>query len=251
MLREAGVVDAGGYGLTVLFAGVIAALRGSEPPEVAHHRAARVTHPQHESSTYRYCVNFAVTGSDLRPRVFVEALERMGDSVLVVGDETTLKVHVHTDDPDAATALFGGAGTVSHLDVADMHQQVEARDAKLAAAVATGTGPAPASRPPAARSRSSLATASARSTRASASTRSTAARRSTPPRTTCSPASTPSRPRRSSCCRTARTSSWRPSAPPSCRRSACTSCVPARSRRGSRRRSRSIRRKMAPPTPLR
>ncbi len=144
VLREAGVVDAGGYGLTVLFAGVISALRGGEPPEVAHHRAARVTHPQHESSTYRYCVNFAVTGSGLRPREFIEALERIGDSVLVVGDETTLKVHVHTDDPDAATALFDGAGTLSHLDVADMHQQIEARDAKLAAAAGNGNGRAAA-----------------------------------------------------------------------------------------------------------
>jgi len=133
VLREAGVVDAGGYGLTVLFAGVIAALRGSEPPELAHHRAAKVSHPQHESSTYRYCTNFAVTGSGLKPRGFVEALERIGDSVLVVGDETTLKVHVHTDDPDAATAVFTDAGTVSHLDVADMHQQVEAREERLAA----------------------------------------------------------------------------------------------------------------------
>jgi len=141
VLREAGVVDAGGYGLTVVFAGVIAALRGSEPPEVAHRRAARVTHPQHESSTYRYCVNFAVTGSDLRAREFAESLERIGDSVLVVGDETTLKVHVHTNDPDAASAPFEGAGTLSHLDVADMHQQVEARDAKLAA---NGAGPATA-----------------------------------------------------------------------------------------------------------
>ena len=38
------------------------------------------------------------------------ALEELGDSVLVVGDEATLKVHVHTDDPDAAVALFDGAG---------------------------------------------------------------------------------------------------------------------------------------------
>lgn len=133
VLREAGVVDAGGYGLTVLFAGVIAALRGSEPPEVAHHRAARVTHPQHESSTHRYCTNFAVTGSGLESRAYVDALEQLGDSVLVVGDATTLKVHVHTDDPDAATALFAGAGTISHLDVGDMHEQVQERDAKLAA----------------------------------------------------------------------------------------------------------------------
>jgi DAK2 domain fusion protein YloV len=142
VLREAGVVDAGGYGLTVLFAGVIAALRGSEPPEVAHHRAARVTHPQHESSTYRYCTNFAVTGSGLKPRGFIEALEQIGDSVLVVGDETTLKVHVHTDDPDAATALFDGAGTLSHLDVADMDAQVEERSERLAARAPATNGAA-------------------------------------------------------------------------------------------------------------
>ncbi len=144
VLREAGVVDAGGYGLTVLFAGVIAALRGSDPPEVAHYRAARVTHPQHESSTYRYCTNFAVTGSGLKPRGFIEALEQIGDSVLVVGDETTLKVHLHTDDPDAATALFDGAGTLSHLDVADMYAQVEAREERLAAAAPATNGSATA-----------------------------------------------------------------------------------------------------------
>ncbi len=131
VLREAGVVDAGGYALTVLLAGIIGALRGSAPPPVEHYAAARVTHPQHSSSTYRYCTNFAVTGSNLEQRRFVRALEELGDSVLVVGDQTTLKVHVHTDDPDAATALFDDAGTVSHLDVADMRAQVQRRDDRL------------------------------------------------------------------------------------------------------------------------
>jgi len=132
VLREAGVVDAGGYGLTVLLAGIVGALRGSEPPPLDHHPAARVTHPQHSSLTYRYCTNFALTGERLEPRRFVGALERLGDSVLVVGDQATLKVHVHTDDPDAATALFAGAGVVSHLDVADMHDQVSRRTRRLA-----------------------------------------------------------------------------------------------------------------------
>ncbi|MBV9465368.1 MAG: DAK2 domain-containing protein, partial [Solirubrobacterales bacterium] len=94
VLREAGVVDAGGYGLTVLLAGIVGALRGSEPPQIDHQAAARVTHPQHASSTYRYCTNFAVTGTDLEPRRFINELEQIGDSVLVVGDQTTLKVHV-------------------------------------------------------------------------------------------------------------------------------------------------------------
>jgi uncharacterized protein len=145
VLREAGVVDAGGYGLTVLFAGVVAALRGSEPPELAHRRAARVTRPQHESSTFRYCTNFAVTGSGLDARRFVRALEELGDSVLVVGDAATLKVHVHTDDPDAATAVFAQAGSISHLDVADMDAQVQERAGRLAAAAAAnGDGSDPA-----------------------------------------------------------------------------------------------------------
>src|SRR5204863_6883091 len=62
VLRDAGVVDAGGYGATLIFAGVVAALRDQEPPQLAHHHApARVTHPEHSSSTYRYCTNFAVT----------------------------------------------------------------------------------------------------------------------------------------------------------------------------------------------
>jgi DAK2 domain fusion protein YloV len=138
VLREAGVVDAGGYAITVLLAGIIGALRGAPAPAIEHHAAARITHPQHSSSTYRYCTNFAVTGSNLDPRRYVHALEQLGDSVLVVGDQTTLKIHVHTDDPDTATALFVDHGTVSHLDVADMREQIRARDERLVGAGAAG-----------------------------------------------------------------------------------------------------------------
>ncbi len=136
VLRDAGVVDAGGYGVTVLLAGIVGALRGSEPAELEHQRAVRVTHPQHSSTTFRYCTNFAVTGIGLEHRMFVPALEALGDSVLVVGDPTTLKVHVHTDDPDAATAVFAASGVVSHLDVADMREQVQRRDERLRAPAA-------------------------------------------------------------------------------------------------------------------
>jgi DAK2 domain fusion protein YloV len=130
VLREAGVVDAGGYALTVIFAGIVAALRGESPPELEHHAPARITHPQHNSSTYRYCTNFAVTGEGLEPSSFTAALSQLGDSLLVVGDAPTLKIHIHTDEPERATAVFAGAGEVSHLDVADMHDQVAARMAR-------------------------------------------------------------------------------------------------------------------------
>ena len=132
VLRQAGVVDAGGFGLTVIFAGVVAALRGTEAPHLDHHAPARITHPEHESSTYRFCTNFAVTGEGLEPATWTPALERLGDSVLVVGDHHTLKVHLHTDDPDAAMALFAEVGRVSRVDMADMHEQVQARVERLA-----------------------------------------------------------------------------------------------------------------------
>jgi len=136
--REAGVVDAGGYALTVIFAGVVAVLRGDEPPELEHHHApAKITHPEHSSSTYRFCTNFAITGSDLQPARFTAPLEALGDSVLVVGDATTLKVHLHTDEPERAAALFEGVGEVSHLDVADMHAQVSEREQRLLAGAHT------------------------------------------------------------------------------------------------------------------
>jgi hypothetical protein len=131
ILRESGVVDAGGYALTVIFAGVIAALRGTEAPELDHHAPARITHPEHASETYRYCTNFAVTGEGLDPAPWRTELETIGDSVLVVGDQHTLKIHVHTDDPDGATTMFTSIGEVSHLDVADMHAQIDERAGRL------------------------------------------------------------------------------------------------------------------------
>jgi uncharacterized protein len=135
VLRESGVVDAGAYGLVVILAGVVAGLRGDRgaSSELAHYAPAADTRPHHEDSRYRYCTNFIVTGAGMDTRAFVPMLEELGDSVLVVGDEATIKVHVHTDEPDAAMALFDDAGTVSQLDVADMREQIAERSARLAA----------------------------------------------------------------------------------------------------------------------
>jgi uncharacterized protein len=139
VLRESGVVDAGGHGLVLILAGVVAGLRGdAELPEVPHHEPPRRSLPHHEDSRYRYCTNFIVAGSGLSNREYLPRLEGLGDSVLVVGDDVTLKVHIHTDDPEAATAVFDGVGEVANLDVADMREQMAERDARLGAGGRTG-----------------------------------------------------------------------------------------------------------------
>jgi DAK2 domain fusion protein YloV len=148
VLRDSGVVDAGAHGLVVIMAGVVAGLRGDYDahPPVPHYSPASDTRPHHEDSRYRYCTNFIVQGSGLEGRSFVPMLEELGDSVLVVGDEATIKVHVHTDEPQDAVALFAEAGEVSQLDVADMREQIAERTARLqagrcaAVVVAAGRG---------------------------------------------------------------------------------------------------------------
>ena len=117
--------------------------------------------------------------------------------MLVVGDASTLKVHLHTDDPERATAVFEGAGEVSRLDVADMRVQVPSatraspgrrrraatargavrrRQRRRGADAAAGRAAGRARRA-AARSRSSAATGLREMFASSACTRSTAARR--------------------------------------------------------------------------
>ena len=123
-----------------------AARRGRRGPGGPASRAAEATRPHHFDSRYRYCTNFIVTGQGLESRSFVQSLEEIGDSVLVVGDQATLKVHVHTDEPEVAVAVFEQAGDVQRLDVADMREQIEARERRLTpaltgvVAVAAGDG---------------------------------------------------------------------------------------------------------------
>jgi len=150
VLSKAGVVDAGAYGIVLILSGVVAGLRREDDalPELPHHEPARATQPHHADSRFRYCTNFIVTGSGLEPRSYVPRLEEIGDSVLVVGDEATMKVHVHTDEPEAAVALFEQTGTVQRLDVGDMPEQIAEREERLGAepgrtgvvAVASGDG---------------------------------------------------------------------------------------------------------------
>jgi DAK2 domain fusion protein YloV len=148
VLAEAGVVDAGALGLAVIVRGAIAGLAGEEVelPEIPHYEPPRTVDVHHTQSRFQWCTNFIVTGEGLDRREFERSLEGLGDSVLVVGDTSTLKVHVHTDDPDSAKALFQGVGAIEREDIADMHEQIAARDARLAesrtgvVAIASGEG---------------------------------------------------------------------------------------------------------------
>jgi DAK2 domain fusion protein YloV len=132
VLREAGVVDAGAAGLLELLRGVAAAVTGVElPPVPPQLEALAVTAVHQELSRYRYCTTYVVEGEALDATLFEAELARLGDSLLVVGDSTALKVHVHTDDPGAALSLATATGTIDRVEIANMHEQTAAREERL------------------------------------------------------------------------------------------------------------------------
>jgi fatty acid kinase len=138
VLREAGVVDAGGAGLVELVRGLAAGVAGKELPVTAPTSAAAevgVDALHQELSRYRYCTAFVVEGEGLDAEDLERALEPLGDSLLVVGDDSALKVHVHTDDPGAALALATSRGTIEGVEIANMHRQTVERERRLEAAL--------------------------------------------------------------------------------------------------------------------
>ncbi|MBI5310808.1 MAG: DAK2 domain-containing protein [Actinobacteria bacterium] len=154
LLKENGVVDSGGYGMVVIMSGILAALSGDGEAieRVRHHEApSGLGGEHHTSEMFRYCTNFAVTGDQLEAGRFRADLERFGDSVLVVGDDTTLRVHIHTNEPKQAMSLFEEFGEVVDVELEDMHEMTAARNARLAAG--NGAGDAVVATPEQARGR--------------------------------------------------------------------------------------------------
>jgi hypothetical protein len=160
-LQKAGVVDAGGYGLLVLFQGLSAGIqdlmRGGKAVAGARLAAraagqalagpARHGRPQtviveepSELSEFRYCTSFLITGDAIDREAFEAYLLPLGDSALVVGDAHTVKVHIHVNDPGAVLTEALKHGAIRDVEINDMHAQTRDRDERLTAAPDVGEG---------------------------------------------------------------------------------------------------------------
>jgi DAK2 domain fusion protein YloV len=127
VLREAGVVDAGGMGLAYILEGMLRHLNG-EPLEVSDVLGEEL-HLQHTlepgESAYPYDVQFILKGQRLNIASIRADIEKMGDSTLVVGDANTIKVHVHVEDPGVPLSYGATLGTLSDVIVENMQEQYQ------------------------------------------------------------------------------------------------------------------------------
>jgi len=132
-LTEAGVVDAGAAGLVEIARGIAAELSGTPLPlsRLQPPRGPSLEALHQELSRYRYCTVFVVVGEALDPDGLERAVEPLGDSLLVVGDSSAVKIHLHTDDPGRALSLGVRAGALAGVEIADMHLQTIARERRI------------------------------------------------------------------------------------------------------------------------
>ncbi len=145
VLKQAGVVDAGGRGLMLLYSGMLSALRGEEVPSIeaeAPHADSETFVDDHDSIDELkliYCTEYTI--QNLHPTVtdgdlilLRRKLNRIGDRVHVAGDLNLVQVHVHTNDPGKALQNGLALGELTNLKVENMLEVRRERERAEAAA---------------------------------------------------------------------------------------------------------------------
>jgi len=140
VLAAAGVVDAGGRGLSLFFDAWLHVLDGRPLPEPRVSTGAVATGPHDapvgapRGTGTRYEVMFLLAAPDDAVATFRGAWDGLGDSIVVVGGDGLWNCHVHTDDVAGAIEAGIEAGRPSRLEITDLWEQVEAREADWVAA---------------------------------------------------------------------------------------------------------------------
>jgi len=136
VLKQAGVVDSGGQGLVYIFEGMLryATRQMRDLDHLAAQQSAGML-PQTTAQELAvpidgqienpYDVQFILMGKDLNVMDVRGQIDAMGDSTVVVGDENTIKVHIHVKNPGEPLAYGSGLGWITDVVVENMQMQME------------------------------------------------------------------------------------------------------------------------------
>lgn len=129
VLKAAKVVDAGGMGLLIILKGMYEALKYEikakmQTPSTS---VAESVNPAavlgEQDIKFGYCTEFFVLGQNINAEVFRDELEPHGDSMIVVGIEDAVKVHIHTNDPGLVLSKAVKLGELSKIKIDNMREQ--------------------------------------------------------------------------------------------------------------------------------
>ncbi|MCL1806610.1 MAG: DAK2 domain-containing protein [Oscillospiraceae bacterium] len=128
VLAKAGVIDAGGKGYCIILDGMLCALRGKPftamPTEGGRRESADFSEYSDEDIRFTYCTEFIVNReNDRDTRTLSAFLGSVGDSLVLVDDETIIKVHVHTNNPGSVLEEALAYGQLTAIKIENMREQ--------------------------------------------------------------------------------------------------------------------------------
>jgi len=133
VLKDAGVVDAGGQGVYTILEGALRYLRGEtelmrlrKPQIIVSEIPHAATQPQLiaiDEVPYGYCTEFLLKGEKLEPEVIRKRLDKKGESLIVVGDDSAVRIHIHTLTPGNILRFAAKLGTMHQVSVRNMDEQ--------------------------------------------------------------------------------------------------------------------------------
>lgn len=130
VLKNAGVVDAGGKGLISIFEGMYQSLKTGELLELKNAAEQEKEEVQKEMPSFKaeeitfgYCTEFFIKGKNVNLEKYRDEVSKMGDSLVVVGDEDIIKVHIHTNNPGKVLELALVQGELSKIKIDNMREQ--------------------------------------------------------------------------------------------------------------------------------
>ncbi len=133
VLKDAGVVDAGGQGIYVILDGLLRFLKGEtetmrlrKPQMIVSEIPLSAPLPQTQGVQeipFGYCTEFLLKGEKLEPELIRKRLENKGESLIVVGDENAIRIHIHTLDPGNIIHMTTKLGTLHQVSIRNMDEQ--------------------------------------------------------------------------------------------------------------------------------
>jgi len=133
VLKESGVVDAGGQGLYTILEGALHYLRGEaeqmqfRKPQMITSSIPLVARPPAmiaaDEVPFGYCTEFMLKGKELDPDKIRKRLEKKGESLIVVGDDSVIRIHIHTLEPGNVVRYATSLGTMHQASIRNMDEQ--------------------------------------------------------------------------------------------------------------------------------
>lgn len=127
-LKKAKVVDSGGMGLYIILQGMYEALKDGIKAEIKDITVGTSNYVLAESREeidikYGYCTEFIILGDAKYAKDFQSEIERLGDSMIVVGYDDVIKVHIHTNDPGLVLSKAVAVGELSKIKIDNMREE--------------------------------------------------------------------------------------------------------------------------------